>query len=291
MIVTRFKYPLETRLVPKLDLMVERCTSTRSKKDTVLLVEGSEGEGKTTYSVAIAYYVSEKTGRPFGADNVFFDINKMMDFLQNSENQIAIWDEPALQALSTDSRSTIVQNLTRLLMTARKKRHFIIINLTKFYKFNEYIIVDRPVAMIHVYSKNNIESGRFTYIKKRNLEMLYRDWRFSKKRNYKKYSSRGIRGTFPDVLSPDYKNNVLSEFDLATYEKRKDEGIASIGKDSGKERITKTHEKLIKLQYAVATSKSVDRKEITEKLGISNAAITLWKDHKRNYPHILEIKD
>ena len=231
MIVTRFKYPLENNLIDKIDLMIERCTTKKSKKDTVLLCEGSEGEGKTTLSIAIAYYVAEKTGRKFNHKNVFFNLEKMIDFAKNNKNKIIVWDEPALQALSTDWATGAVKDVTRLLMMARKNRHFFIFNITKFYKFNEYIVVDRPMALIHVYSRKNIETGRFIYIRKKRLESLWRDYRYAKKRNYKKYSSKKIRGTFPNILDEKYKNNVLIHFDMDAYEKEKDEAIKSIGEN------------------------------------------------------------
>ena len=264
--VTRFNYPLETNLLPKLDLMIKRCTDKKVKRDSVLIIEGAEGEGKTTFSVAIAYYVSEKTGIPFGAENVFFDIEKLIKFAQSTEGQIIIWDEPALQALSTDWASVVVRNLTRLLMMARKKRHFFIFNITKFYKFNEYVVVDRPVAMIKVYSRKNIYAGRFVYIRKKNLEPLWRDYRFSKKRNYKKYGSKKVRGSFPDVLSEKYKYNVLSEFDIDLYEKNKDDAIMSIGVEKKKEIKNTTDILLARIIYnnprkvaSEITGKSVSR--------------------------------
>ncbi len=231
MIVTKFKYPLENNLIKKIDLMIDRCVNKKSKKDTVLLCEGAEGEGKTTLSIAIAYYVAEKTGRKFDHKKVFFNVEDLVDFAKNTKDQIIIWDEPALQALATDWATGVVKNITRLLMMARKNRHFFIFNIAKFYKFNEYIVVDRPMGLIHVYSRKNIESGRFIYIRKKNLEGLWRDYRFSKKRNYKKYSSRIIRGTFPSILDPAYKNNVLSHFDNEAYEEAKDKAIQSIGEN------------------------------------------------------------
>lgn len=227
--VTKFGYPLEDSLIKKIDLMIKRCESKKSKKDSLLLLEGSEGEGKTTFSIGIGYYVADKTGREFGAKNVFFDANKMIEFAKSTTNQIIIWDEPAFQALNTDWASQVVKNITRLLMTARKNRHFFIFNLTKFYKFNEYIVVDRPMGLIHVYSRKNIESGRFVYIRRNNLEALWRDYRVSKKRNYKIYCSKKIRGSFPDILNPEYEFNVLEDFDIDYYEKEKDEAIQSIG--------------------------------------------------------------
>lgn len=229
--VTRFNYPLENSLLTKIDLMIERCTTIKAKRDVVLLIEGGEGEGKTTLSIGIAYYISEKTKRPFSVKHLFFDVEKMIKFAQDTKEQIIIWDEPALQALSTDWASRAVKNITRLLMMARKKRHFIIINMTKFYKFNEYIVVDRAIGMIHLYSRRNIDPGRFIYINKNNLEKLWRDYRFKKKKNYIKYAVPFIRGTFPDLLNPNYKSNVLSEFQINKYEDMKDDAIKSIGMD------------------------------------------------------------
>jgi len=176
----------------------------------------------------------------------------MIEFAQSTEKQIIIWDEPALQALSTDWASSAVKNLTRLLMMARKKQHFIIINMTKFYKFNEYVVVDRPMALIHVYSRRNIQSGRFMYIRKKCLEPLWRDYRFRKVRSYKKYSSKTVRGTFPDILNPKYKNNVLKVFDNATYEKAKDAAIMEIGKDTKVDKKVEWRvERLIKFKVKV----------------------------------------
>jgi len=234
--VTRFNYPLEASLITKIDLMISRCSPKGAKKDAVLLIEGAEGEGKTTLSIALAYYVSEQTGRKFDESRVFFDVEKMIEYAQTTEKQIIIWDEPALQALSTDWASSAVKNLTRLLMMARKKQHFILINITKFYKFNEYVVVDRPLALIHVYSRKNLYSGRFMYVKKKYLEPLWREYRFKKVRSYKKYASKKVRGTFPDILNPKYKNNVLSEFDVTSYDKNKDKAIMSIGKVEKKDK-------------------------------------------------------
>lgn len=287
MIVTRFKYPLEKNLVTKIDLMVERCTTKKAKKDAVLLIEGSEGEGKTGLSVAVGYYVAEKMKREFTSKNLFFNVEKMIEFAQSTKNQIIIWDEPALQALSSDSNKTIVRDLTRLLMMFRKKRHFFMINMTKFYKFNEYIVVDRSIGMIHVYSRDNIEPGRFVYIRMRNLERLYHDWRFKKQRNHFKYAERFIRGTFPDVLNPKYKNNVLSEFDIKDYEKRKDDAIKSIGK-KGVSSTSITEEKYIWLKYAIATMKGITQGAKGEHIGVKLNTISKWKKLNRTFPKVIE---
>ena len=158
----------------------------------------------------------------------------MINFLQEGEGKIAVWDEPALQALSGDALSSLVKDLKRLLMMCRNKRHFIIINMTYFNEFGSYIVWQRPLGMVHVYSRNEHEAGRFIYIRKKYLEQLWNDWKIKKKRNYVKYASHKCRGSFPDVLNPDYKYNVLSDFNFEIYERNKNKAIASITQEKKK---------------------------------------------------------
>lgn len=230
MIVTDLEYALENKLIEKLDLMIDRCHRPKIKKDVVLIIEGGEGEGKSNTSCAVAYYVKSKTNRDI---HLFFDLGKMIDFAKNTHDKIIIWDEPALDSLSTDHYKEINKDLIRLLMTVRKKRHFFIFNFTKFYKFSDYIIVDRAIGMIHMYSRKEIEAGRFRYIKKRRLEDLYRYWRSSRQRLYMPLSSFG--GVFPEILTNQFNKmgiNVdgIKSATIEDYERAKDTAINNIGK-------------------------------------------------------------
>lgn len=288
MIVTRFQYPLDKNLIAKLDLMSKRCSQKNPKRDAVLLIEGSEGEGKTSASIAIAYYIAEKMGRTFTAQRVFSDVKKMIKFLQDNEDEIAIWDEPALQALSGDALTSVVKDMKRMLMMCRKKRHFIIINMTYFTEFGNYIVWQRPLGMIHVYSRNETEPGRFIYIRKKKLEYLWNDWRTKKKRNYLKYSLKMIRGRFPDILNPEYDHNVLSEFDNDYYEKQKDEAINSIG--SPKEKLTRTDIKTMAIQYKIsllAKRFSINSLELARFLNVDHQTLGNWRHYPTKYPEIL----
>lgn len=270
--------------------MIKRCMQKNPKRDAVLLIEGEEGQGKTTFSVALGYYIAEKTGRIFNHTRVFADLEKMMEFIKNTEEEIVVWDEPALQALSGDVHSRIVRNLMRLLMMARKKRHFMIINLAYFNKFNDYIVWQRPLGMIHVYSRDEIQAGRFCYIKKKNLEQLWQDWRRFRKRNYKKWSSRRIRGNFPDILNPDYKNNVLSDFDIDSYEKKKDEAIQKIGSI---EKLKYVEKKLLLLQYRIAMlpkeTKAITQDWLCNQIRVNRDTVFEWRKIPEKYPDIAEI--
>ena len=266
--VTRFQFPLEKSFVDKLDIVCKRLTRKSPKSDAVFIFEGKEGEGKTTYGVATAYYISEKAGKEFNQRHVFFDLGKMIQFAQETEGQIMIWDEPSLQALSTDARKKIVEDLKRLLMTARKKRHCIIICMTKFWHFSEYIVVDRALFIVHVYAREDVP-GRFIYIRGKFLQNLWNDYKFKRQRNYFKYGSFSVRGTFPDVLNPDYEYNVLKEFDVKAYEVEKDKGIASIGKDEKRFNVDKAG----RYEKNIVFSPHLTDKQKAETLGITTKSV------------------
>lgn len=265
MIVTDKQYYIDNNLLIKLNLMIKRCIQDKPKRDAVLICEGGEGEGKTTMSVGIAYYVSYITGRPFSNKNIFFRADDLLKFAQETEGQIIIYDEPALDMLSNESWKKEQRSMIKLLMMARKKRHFFIFNLTKFYKFPEYVVVDRALGMVHVYSRNEIEAGRFVYIKRKGLEYLYNSYRTSKKRSYKKYAV--LRGTFPDVLD--------KLIDVSLYEKEKDKAIMNIG-ESTKE--TRESKMLKHYRRLFASSILLTTEEKAKILKVSTRTIEKWRE-------------
>ena len=289
MSVTDLEYYLDPKIVKKLDLMADRCTRSNAKKDACLIVEGGEGEGKTNTSLACAYYIKHKTGMPI---HLFFRLDNLIKFAQTHTGCIIIWDEPALDALSTDSLSRINKDLIRLLMAVRINRHFFIFNFTKFYKFNEYIVVDRALGLIHMYSRREVEPGRFVYIKKRNLEKLYLSYKQNKKRLYKKYSS--FRGSFSEVMNRHFDNMGvhINGFDKATigiYESEKGKAIEGIGKAD----VKKENKALIELRKLKKTLgnmviPSITREELAAKMGISSRTLQMWKNMRERGQNDLE---
>jgi len=279
MVVTDLQYHIETKLIKKLDLMINRCERIKSKQDALLNIEGKEGHGKTNTSLAIAYYVKSKTGRNI---NLFFDSDKMLNFAKTTEKQIIIWDEPGLDALSVDILKKKSKNLIKLLMLCRKKRHFIILNITYFHKFQEYIIVDRALGMIHMYMRDE-EVGRFVYIRQKFLEALYNTYRSKKKRDYKKYGR--LRGNFPELLErPGYFEHMDVTVDgkqhatLIDYNLLKDKAIESIGEDD-KKPDGKDKKALIKLRWKIATIRFpiTTMETLAAGLGIKSNRLREWR--------------
>jgi DNA-binding transcriptional regulator YiaG len=270
MSVTDKQIPLNSSLVQKFDLMIERVEQTKPCHDTLVSIEGSEGVGKTTMAVILGYYVHSVTGRPFSEKNVFADVKKAIDFAQNTFGQIVIFDEPALDALSAEWWKESQKDLIKLLMLSRKKRHFFIFNITKFYKFSEYIVVDRAVCMIHLYEQQNDNRPAFAYIGKMCLENLYNDYRKKRERNYRKYKM--FTGTFPDVLDPKMSYNILDHFNVEEYEKEKDKAILSIGKKM-KNDVKELKRKLGSLKFPIPT-----QIEFAKRLEVSITTLKSWKE-------------
>lgn len=221
MIVTDKQYHMEDNLVSKLDLMIKRM---KGSDDNIIAVDGDEGQGKTEFGIGVCYYISDKTGRSYDISNIFFDLDKLIKFASSTEEQIIHFDEAVLGLLATNWQNKIQQKFIKLVMVARKKKHFIVLIIPKFHRLPQYMIEERCIALIHIYSKNNIHKGRFCYYTKKKTNMLYADWRKSKIKRYKEY--RSFWGTFPIA-----SKKVFTDEQNQAYEDKKDEAILLLGKD------------------------------------------------------------
>lgn len=278
--VTEKQIPINYGLYTKVLLMCKRLTQKKPKWDCVFNIDGMEGVGKTTLSILIGYIVAKETGRPFSEKNMFFNVDEGIKFAQNTEEQIIIFDEPSNDALGIEFRNKTQIKLMKLLMQVRKKRHLIIFNLTKFYKFAEYIVVDRPNAgMFHVFISNqsNRQEVMFSFIPSPALQVLYNDYRFKKLRNYAKYTQ--FVGRFPDILDGERPYNILDEFDIEDYERRKDKGIQEIGvKKSAKEL---KHDKLrLKIGELANKYPDLDLKIMAKHFDVSLRTLQRWKSQE-----------
>lgn len=297
-VVTEFQYALENRLIKKIDIMVDRCYRDKVEKDSVMINDGSEGEGKTNSSVAEAVYARWRGKEKYGVDReiyLWFRLEQMIDFAKRTEKKIIIWDEPSLDALKKDAVTSLNTMLERLLMTCRVKRHFFIINMTKFHKFSEYIVVDRALGLVHLYSRKEIEPGRFIYIKKRKLEPLYQTYLSKHKRMYQEL--RDFGGQFPEIMIKHFDKmgiyvNGIPNATLQIYRAEKMKAIESIGTiDSG---MSKKEAKLLKenkeLKYKISDMPNkfpLTQKILAQHFGVHRRTFIEWKDSNENKPFSL----
>jgi hypothetical protein len=278
--VTDKDYYLDDNLKVNLDFCIRR---QKKNFDHVLLMDGDEGYGKSTFAQAIGYYLAKETGRPFDVKNIFFDIQNMAEFAAHTEEQIIVWDEAALGGLSTEWQNKTQRKLIQLLMTARKKRHFWIFLIPKFFKLNEYIAVDRSIALVHVYSADHMTRGNFSFYAKRKKNKVYETYKSSRKRVYNKFD---FVGKF---------TNTTNLIDQEAYNAKKDIAIQSIF--GSEDNISKTRAKQIILQYKMyqyATTlkdlHNIDLKTTAENLGVDQSHFSKWGNHFEKHKEIFRSK-
>ena len=216
--VTDKQYYMDDRLISKLDLMIKRC-SGKMQMDNWLVVDGDEGYGKSTMSICCAYYFAYKLKRPFGCEQIFFDPDKFIEYGTKTKEQVIILDESVFGGLSGDAMTKIGKKLIKFAMVIRKKKHIVFLNIPKFFKLNEYLMVDRSVGLIHVYARQGTKLGRFVYFTNTGKEKLFYGYRKTKTRKYKTLYS--FRGTFPNAL-----DLIVDEKE---YDRMKDEAILAFG--------------------------------------------------------------
>jgi hypothetical protein len=270
-VVTDKQFYLDNALTQISEVFIKR---QKGKWDNLLLFDGDEGSGKSTFAIALCYYYAYLTKKKFTTENIFFDLNNLMDFASKNEEQIILWDESALGGLSTQWSSKEQTKLVQALMTARKKRHFWIFIIPKFHELRRYV-VRRSVGLVHVYSPDGIERGYFAYYKKDKKNQLFDDVKRKKNEyGYRKYMS--FHGKFTR-----YDNKDI--IDWEAYEKKKDEAIIKMFSNDA----DAVNDKIIRLKYFVTQLKRYNLTELSEELGVPRPTLYDWRKLDKKYPDIL----
>lgn len=272
MIVTDKEYSMDSKLAGKLDLMIKRMQGT---DDNILLIDGDEGQGKTEMAMGACYYVSHNMGRTYNVKHIFFELDEVIKFASSTEQQVIHFDEGALGLQSTQWWNKNQQKFLTLCMVARKKKHFIVICIPKFYKLSQYITEERSIGLIHVYSRKNMQKGRFCYFTKRAKDKLIQQWKKRKVKTYKKYHS--FHGTFPQA-----SKKIFVDEEMLEYEKNKDQAIFNVGSpesttSSAQDRFLTQRNLLIK--YVVDDKGYSSRKgsEALKQLGVDLSSVQILK--------------
>lgn len=274
LVVDGREYALEKKLIKKLNRTVKGVTQKNPKEDSLWINEGKEGKGKTNSSIIEGAYFKAKTKRDV---HLFFRLEPLIDFALSSFKKIIIWDEPALDSLSTDQLNKRNKDMQRFFMTVRKRQHIFIVNYTKFWKFPEYIVVDRANSLLHMSEK---KIGRFVYVRMKRLEFLWNEYRTKHKRAYIKASTFG--GRMPHFMEREFDNlgfyvNNIKNATLEDYEEQKDISTMSIGKDEKKKDGCKEELRNLKFTIAKLNWKEINSLKAFAKItGIPYRTVLEW---------------
>ncbi len=262
------KLALDDQLYGMLVLMSERADKNW---DNLLLVDGDEGGGKSTIGTQLSYSMSKITGRNYSVDNIFFSVEKAIEFASKTEKQIIHIDESVFDLLASEYWNPMQNLLIKLLMTARKKNHFVLLLIPKFFMLRQYL-VDRAIGLVHIYSPDNLKRGYFAYYKKANKNYVYEQWKKKKTSSGLYTKNYSFLGRFPKTFE--------TLIDSFAYEKKKDEAIANLTSTDK----TKSNPQMIKIQTEnEALKRSIifnvpgTLKEKSNWLNISQRTILRWK--------------
>lgn len=244
------------------DAVVARVSSR--KQDILMLFAGQEGSGKTGASINCAYYIAEQSGRTFTEDNVFFNIDKMMEFAGNSEKQVIIWDESALGGLAASWSNASQVKLKSMLMVCRKLQHVFMFNIPRFYRLSRDLI-ERAYCMFQVYEDDTEKPGNFMFFGRDGLENLFGEWKKTNRPNYYKYSK--FYGHFlwrlPYLINEEvYEKRKTAAIQALVDMKKEDTSKVNLKKDLREFKITNKFKEL-----------GLNQKDIAEVYGVSDRYI------------------
>lgn len=273
-------YYIEPKLLEKIQFMKRR----RAKNfDHLLLVEGGEGLGKTNFAVHYGYACAKEFGCSFGNENIFFDPDEMMDFAVRTEAQVIQWDEAAMAALGSNWQSKVQQKLIKCMMMARKKRHTWIF-LIPYIETLKLYFLKRAVGLVHVYSRDDLERGRYVYVGKKKIKAVIKKIRMRQEINWKFYDFRGsCQFVLPKLI------------DEQEYEKKKDEVILDVFGEDGGTNPWKTRYDDFKRKFGAAClvlneSYGLTVRDIADRTDTSRNFISLCMKESRESMNLLRIK-
>lgn len=157
------KYVLDNRLVKELNWGIELCTLEND--DFVIIIDGSEGAGKSYLSRQIAHYIAFKTKTPFGIDNIHFDSNSYQEFSEEMDSK----KNKGLPIILDESRSSLNRKramskknvqFTNFFSECRSSNQVHIVVLPFVHDLDSYIALCRVKLIINVHKYVEPDSSR-----------------------------------------------------------------------------------------------------------------------------------
>lgn len=211
------KYYMEKWLTEHLDFLKE---CVKLDWDAVILIDGVEGSGKSTFAQQIAGYFDPK----FNLDKVVFTPEQFVEAVDCAVPGSAIlWDEFALAGLSTDAMTKIQGVILKKITTIRKKNLYIIFLMSWIFELRKYFAVGRTRFLLHTYTTDGISRGFFKFWDFDNKRQLY----FKGRKNYEYCVRSTLKGRFPNTKEVFFCD--------ADYDHKKDEAIKTIDFETNKD--------------------------------------------------------
>lgn len=206
-------------------------TAVDAKWDSVLILSGMEGSGKTIFSSAICKYLDPTFPGPLidegktprrRIDRVVFSPQDFFTAVDTAKPKQAIqFDEAILGLMAGDAGMSIQKMLMKKITLIRKKQLYIILVIPSIFSVRMPIAVQRSRYLIHTFSPDGITRGRFKFYNYPRKRALY----IKGKRDYNQDSVE------PNFMGSFANTNGLF-YDEDEYDKKKEHAIQTLMDDS-----------------------------------------------------------
>lgn len=140
--------------------------------DMLFIYDGAEGSGKSVKAMQDAFYCDPT----LTIDRITFTPTEFRKAIINAKPyQSIIYDEAYTGLSSRATMSLINRTLISMLAEIRQKNLFVFVVLPCFFDLDKYVALWRSRALIHVYTGDGFERGRFAFYnsdRKKNLFVL-----------------------------------------------------------------------------------------------------------------------
>jgi len=161
-------YHMPKKLMAFLDEKIKK-RITKHDKDYVMLVDGYEGAGKSTFAMQIGTYIDPT----LCLERLCMTADEFKKAIMSAgKGECVIYDEAVTGLSAGESITRIGRLLKSLMMQMRQKNLFVIVILPSLFEFNKYAVLSRAMSFFHVYES----SGRMGYwvgYNRKDMRMLY----------------------------------------------------------------------------------------------------------------------
>jgi hypothetical protein len=215
--------------------------------DSVFLVTGREGVGKSTFVLTCLDYLGVKSCKGV----VAMDGETFLNNLASADyNGVVVSDEAGESLFSRDAMSKVTKTLVKIFIQIRAKRLITFLVLPNIAYIDKYFRTHRVSAMFHVYRR-----GQYIAFSRKTMEKTVF------KNGYIPVKQRLKQGGY----YPKYSGQLKKEYDIL-----KDKVIKGLGKD-------KTFEFSTRQKVELLASMGFDDNTIAEKVDISKRQYRRYK--------------
>jgi adenylate kinase family enzyme len=185
-------------------------TINKKDKDFVILVDGYEGSGKSTF----AQQVGKAIDSDLSLDRICMTPEQFKEAIKRADKgQCVIYDEAVTGLSSGDAISKVGKILKSMMMQMRQKNLCVIVIMPTFFELNRYAVLSRAKALFHIYERQG-RRGYFVGYNRQDMKRMYLKG--------KKMHSYCVRSFFTGRFYGKYT------VDQEAYRKKKEEALFEV---------------------------------------------------------------